>query len=158
MPLCFALVDTVPSLRRTFCYVISSASSGPARVRLAVQRVHALRSSACPPWPPHFHSYFRSPPSQLLALEMGANQSKIFRQRRGRDWSRGSHDPGSTPANTPRDIGIENQNSIANTVTGDVVKIFNSNPTTNNVITNNYAAPALEASVRSVSVSDLGDG
>jgi len=97
---------------------------------------------------------------------MGANQSKIFRQRRGRGRDRiriririrAPHDPGSTPANTARDIGIENQNSIVNTVTGDIVKIVNSNPTTNNVITNNYAAPAQEASVRSVSLSNLGDG
>ena len=91
---------------------------------------------------------------------MGVNQSKLFRQRRGRgrDRIRASHDPGSTAANTARDIGIENQNSIVNTVTGDVVRIVNSNPTTNNVITNNYAAPAQEASVCSVSVSDLGDG
>jgi len=88
---------------------------------------------------------------------MGANQSKIFRQRRGRDRSRTHRDPRSTPANTAPEIGIQNQNSIVNTVTGEIVNIVNSNPTTNNVIVNNYAAPAPEASVRSLSVVSLGD-
>jgi len=121
--------------------------------RLVCDVVGFVRSNARAPWSPRFYLDPESSPSQLITQEMGANQSKIFRRRRGRDRSRVPRDTRSTPANTAREIGIENQNSIVNTVTGDIVKIVNSNPATNNVITNNYAAaPAPEASVRYVYV------